>query len=145
MLISSTLLAQDRKVDPTWLHRYLPRLSETTNNFTSATCHYLPIFGEGDVDNRVLRSVSRFGEISLDAQGSCQSTLQDREEEIYFILDGTCVLEYRDQKYTMRANDFTYIPPGIAHTMASASPKKARVLVMSFRVPEKIALRASAA
>ena len=131
-------MAQDRKVDATWLHRYLPHLSEATNNFTSGTCHYKPIFGEGDSDNRILRSVARFGEVSLDARGSCQSTLYDREEEIYFVLEGNCVLQYGGQNYTLRANSFTYVPPGISHAMANTSEAKSRVLVMGFKVPQKV-------
>ena len=144
LLLSSSLPAQERKVDPTWLHRYLPRLTETTNSFTSGSCRYVPIFGEGDADNRLLRSVTRFGEILLDAQGSCPGALREREEGIYFILEGSCVLDYRDKKYAMRANDFTYIAPGVEPVLANASQQKSRVLVMSFRVPEKIAIAPAA-
>lgn len=140
LLISSSLLAQDRKIDPTWLHRYLPRLSETTNSFTSGTCHYRPIFGEGDAESRILRSVVRFGEVSVDARGACQTTRYDREEEIYFVLEGKCVLQYGDQKYTMRANDFAYVPPGMNHAVGSTSEQTSRVLLMGFRVPAKVSL-----
>ena len=140
MLLSFHLLAQERKVDPTWLHRYLPRVSEATNNFTSSTCHYKPIFGEGDANGKILRSVTRFGEVVLDSNGSCQKTTYDREEEIYFVLEGKCVLQYGEQKYSMRANDFTYIAPGTSHAIAAASERSSRVLIMSFRVPQKISI-----
>jgi len=145
LLLSSTLLAQDRKVDPTWLHRYLPRVSETTSHFTSATCHYKPMFGEGDTDSKILRSVTRFAEISIDAHGACQSALYDREEEIYFVLEGKSVLAYGGQKLPMRANDFTYIPPGTTHGMSNASDQKSRILLMSFRVPQKVSISAPVA
>jgi mannose-6-phosphate isomerase-like protein (cupin superfamily) len=144
LLLSIHLLAQDRKVDPTWLHRYLPRVSETTNNFTSATCHYKPVFGEGDADTRILRSATHFGEVSLDAHGSCQKVMYEREEEIYFVLEGKCDLEFGSQKYAMRANDFTYIPPGASHVIAGASDQKSRVLVMSFQVPKRVSINPSA-
>lgn len=140
LLLSCTLLAQDRKVDPTWLHRYVPRVSETTNNFTSATCHYKPMFGAGDADSKILRSVARFGEVSIDARGVCQSQLYDREEQIFFVLEGKPVLQYGDQKFPMRANDFTYIAPGASHAIANASDQTSRILVMSFRVPQKISI-----
>jgi mannose-6-phosphate isomerase-like protein (cupin superfamily) len=134
------LLAQDRKVDPTWLHRYLPDASETTSNFTSATCHYNPMFGESDAASKVFRSVTHFGEVSLDPRGVCKSELYDREEEIYFVLDGKSVLQYSGQKFTMRANDFTYIAPGTTHAIANGSDQESRVLVMSFRVPKKVSI-----
>lgn len=140
LLISSSLLAQDRKVDPTWLHRYLPQLSEKAINFSSATCHYRPIFGEEDADSRILRTVTRYGQVSLDAHGACQSSLYDREEAIFFVLEGKCTLQYGDQKYTMRANDFAYVPPGMSHTLGNTSEQKSQVLVMGFRVPQKVSL-----
>ena len=139
-LISSSLLAQERRVDATWLHRYLPEVSQKINNLSSTTCHYKPIFGEGDADGRILRTVTRFGEVSLDARGKCQSTLNDREEEVLFVLEGKCELQYGDQKYSMRANDFAYIPPRATHAIENTSEQKSQVLVMGFRIPEKISI-----
>lgn len=138
LLISSGLLAQDRKVDPTWLHRYLPRLSEARIGLSSESCHYRPIFGEADVDSRTLRSVSRFGEVTVDPGGNCQRTSYDREEELYFMMQGNATLHYGDQTYRMREHDFTYIPPGIGHFIANGSEQAARVVVMGFKIPSKI-------
>jgi mannose-6-phosphate isomerase-like protein (cupin superfamily) len=140
LLISCSLLAQDRKVDPTWLHRFVPDLSEKTVGFSSSKCHYRPIFGEGDPDNRVLRSVTRFGEVSLDAAGACQDSLYGREEEIYFVIEGKCTLQYGDHQYALRASDFTYVAPGVSHSIANGSPEKSRVLVMGFKIPEKVSI-----
>src|SRR5207249_10259435 len=58
LLIAPNLLAQDRKVDATWLHRYVPGLREHAGSLAFWTCHYKPIFGEGDTDNRILRTVT---------------------------------------------------------------------------------------
>jgi mannose-6-phosphate isomerase-like protein (cupin superfamily) len=135
LLIAPSLPAQDRKVDPTWLHRYVPSLSEAAGGLASPTCHYKPIFGEGDTENRVLRSVSRFGETTLDARGNCSTASYDREEEIYFVLEGKGILHYGDQTYAMRANDFTYLPPGVKHSIANSSDQAVRVLVMGFKIP----------
>src|SRR5262249_21896112 len=62
---------QERAVDPTWLHRYIPDLSEAKIDMTTGTCHYKAIFGEGDPEKRLFRSVVRFGEVTLDAHGAC--------------------------------------------------------------------------
>jgi len=143
LLLISNLSAQDRKVDPTWLHRSLPHLSEAKTEQSSGTCHYKPIFGAGDADNRILRSVSRFAEVSVDAQGECQNVLYDREEEIDFVLEGTGTLRYGDETHSLRANDFVYLAPGVKHLIANNSSHALRVLVMGFKIPPRIALGAA--
>jgi len=142
LLISASLLAQDRKVDPTWLHRYVPSLSETKSDLSSPTCHYKPVFGAGDREARILRSVSRFAEVSVDAQGKCQSVLYDREEEIDFVLQGAGTLQYGDETHPLRANDFVYLAPGSKHLIANNSSQALRVLVMGFKIPSRTALGA---
>jgi mannose-6-phosphate isomerase-like protein (cupin superfamily) len=135
LLIASDLLAQDRKVDATWLQRYLPRIAEAGGDQASGTCRYKPVFGEGDADKRILRSVTRFMEVTLDAHGNCQSGLYDREEEIYFVLEGNGVLHYGADTYAMRTNDFTYLSPGMKHSIGNSSEHALRVLVMGFKIP----------
>ncbi len=142
-LLTSHLPAQERNVDATWLHRYVPSLKATKNGLSSETCHYKPIFGAGDADNRILRSVSRFAEVSVDAQGRCENVLFDREEEIDFVLDGTGTLQYGDETHPLRSNDFVYLAPGIKHSFANSSSHSLRVLVMGFKIPSHIALSAS--
>jgi mannose-6-phosphate isomerase-like protein (cupin superfamily) len=140
VVMSANLLAQDRSVDPTWLHRYVPALREAKAEISSSTCHYKPIFGAGDADNRILRSVSHFGEVSVEAHGNCQNVFYDREEEIYFILEGTGVLQSGDETHPLRANDFTYLAPGVKHGLANNSAQPLRVLVMGFKIPPRVAL-----
>lgn len=140
LLNPASVLAQDRTVDPTWLHRFVPRLSETKGDLSSPTCHYKPIFGAGDTDNRILRSVSHFGEVAIEAKGTCQNVLYDREEEIYFVLEGTGLLQYGDETHPVRANDFTYLAPGVKHGLANHSGRPLRVLVMGFKIPPRVAL-----
>jgi len=138
--VASNLLAQDRKVDPTWLHRYIPLSTPAKVDQSSGSCHYTPIFGEGDADNRILRSVKRFEELTLAAQGDCQSALNDHEEELYFILEGSGLLHYGDETYPLRPNDFTYLSPGATHSIANNSEKSLRVLVMGFKIPSKMSV-----
>jgi len=142
VLLASELLAQERKVDATWLHRYIPEVSQASGDLALATCHFKPIFGEGDTDNRLMRSVSRFAEVTVDANGNCTTVLYDRQEEIYFILEGNGVLHYGDETYTMRTNDFTYLPPGMKHSIANGSEQPLRVVVMGFKIPSAISISA---
>jgi mannose-6-phosphate isomerase-like protein (cupin superfamily) len=143
LLLISNLSAQDRKVDATWLHRYVPLLSETKTELSSGACHYKPIFGAGDADSRILRSVSRFAEVSVDAQGECQSVLYDREEQIDFVLEGTGTLQSGDESHPLRPNDFVYLAPGVKHSIANKSRQALRVLVMGFKIPPRISLGTS--
>jgi mannose-6-phosphate isomerase-like protein (cupin superfamily) len=145
LLMASDLMAQDRKVDATWLHRYVPNLAVEESHLTSGTCHYKPIFGEGDGENRLLRSVTRFGEVRLDARGSCANAVYDHEEEIYFVLEGKGTLHYADRTYGLRTNDFTYLPPGVRHAISNRSDESLRVLLMGFRIPSRDSVEAPSA
>ena len=141
LLIPSGVLAQEGKVDATWLHRSISPPNK--NDVQAGTCHYKPIFGQGDPDNRILRTVTRFGEFTVAANSKCEAALYDRQEEIYFVVEGNAVLHYADQTYPMRTNDFTYLPPAVSHSIANASGQMLRVLVMSFKIPARILIGAA--
>jgi mannose-6-phosphate isomerase-like protein (cupin superfamily) len=143
LLLSLNLVAQEWKVDPTWLHRHVPDLSEHSAAGESG-CHYKPIFGEGDSEGRAMISVARFGELTLDFGANCESALFDRDEEIYYILEGHGDLHYGTRTYAMRPNDFTYLPPGVKYSIENRSREAARVLVMAFKIPASISIGAPA-
>jgi mannose-6-phosphate isomerase-like protein (cupin superfamily) len=143
LLIASALLAQEGKIDPTWLRRSIPLLSTVPGNLPARTCQYQPIFGEGDGDNRTLRTVTRFGEVMLGPRSNCEAVVYERQEEIDFVLEGNAVLQYADQTYTIRTNDFTYLPPGMRHSIANRSEQDVRVLIMSFKVPPQTSIGAA--
>jgi mannose-6-phosphate isomerase-like protein (cupin superfamily) len=143
LLISANAWGQDRTVDPTWLHRYLPSVTETRADLSSTTCQYKPLFGVGDKDDRALRSVARFGEVTVDTHGTCHNVLYDRQEEIYFVLQGAGTLQFGDQTQALRANDFAYLTPGVKHGLANNSSQPLRVLIMGFNIPPRIALSAT--
>jgi mannose-6-phosphate isomerase-like protein (cupin superfamily) len=138
LLVSLAGLAQDRKVDATWLHRYVPDIGETRVAFSSESCHYKAIFGEGDGDGRTLQSVARFGQVLVDAHGTCQNSLYANEEELYFILSGSATLTYGQASYVMRSNDFTYLPPGIRHGIGNRESSPLELVVMGFKIPTKV-------
>ena len=63
LLVVYPLMAADmngRKVDPTFLHRYIPDITMQDADAT-ATCRYKPIFGAGDSQPGILRGIERFG------------------------------------------------------------------------------------
>jgi mannose-6-phosphate isomerase-like protein (cupin superfamily) len=142
VLMMARVTAQESKVEPTWLHRYVPALKDAAVDLSSAACHYKPIFGAGDIQDRLPRTVMRFAEVTLDASGSCRSVHYDREEEIYFLLKGSAALRYGDETYPMHTNDFTYLAPGTNHSIANSSQEKAQLLVMGFKIPPAVMISA---
>jgi mannose-6-phosphate isomerase-like protein (cupin superfamily) len=153
LLGTSSLFAQERQVDPTWLHRSTNSLNITNASIASGACSYKPIFGEGDRDARSLRTVTRFGELILGAGGArtgmsaphrsdCQIATSEREEEIYFVLKGNAVLNLAERAYPLRTNDFTYLAPGVSHSLANPADTPSRVLIMGFRIPPHISIGA---
>lgn len=129
-------------MDPTWLHRYVPDLTETKSDLSSETCHYRAIFGEGDKDRRSLQTVTRIGEVALDAHGNCQTVSYDRQEEIYFVVEGGGVLHYGDQIQALRKHDFSYLTPGVKHSISNDAGQPLRVFVMGFKVQSSISIAA---
>src|SRR5262245_42574296 len=140
------LLSKDHSVDPTFLHRFVPQIQEKKADVTTATCHYKPIFGEGDSDTRIVKSVVRFGMISIDPGGTSAPVSYPNEEQVYVILEGQGTLLYGEQTVPVRQNDFVYLPPGIRHGITNSSTQACRAVVMGFRLaagegasaPEKI-------
>lgn len=133
LLAALPLALAERTVEPTFLHRYLPEVSEQKSDITTATCHYKPAFGAGDSQAHVARSVARFGEIDVDAGGNCEAVTYPAEEQAYVVLEGGGSLDYAGEKLTLHKHDFLYLPPGVRHTVASATG--VRIIVMGFKMP----------
>ena len=71
--------AADRRVDPTFLHRTLSTAPEKKSDITTATCHYKPLFGEGDADASAPVGIARYGEAIVDANGACAASSYSQE------------------------------------------------------------------
>ena len=135
ILFAWAAAGQDRHVDPTWLHRYVPQIEEKASDVTTPTCHYKPIFGDGDAQSRVPRGISRFGEITVDPGGTCQPVSYAAEEQVYVALEGAGNIDYSGTRVPLRENDFVYLPPGIRQFLAAAPGSRTRVVVMGFKIP----------
>jgi mannose-6-phosphate isomerase-like protein (cupin superfamily) len=135
LAIGAGLLAQERRVEPTWLYRDVSVLHYRETDLTSKSCHYTPIFGEGDVESRLPQSVVRFGELTVDAHGACQTVEYPRQEELYFVRDGSGLLRYGDESHPLAPNDFTYVSPTIRHSVSNPSSQPLRLVVTTVRMP----------
>jgi len=134
-LLTSALHAEDRQIDPTWLHRYLPQVNSAHVDFSSAPCVYKAIFGEGDAESRAMISVARFGEATVNEHGACESVQYERQENLYFVLEGKGIVHYADRTYPLRPNDFIYVAPGVKHSIENNSDRTLRVVIMGFKIP----------
>jgi mannose-6-phosphate isomerase-like protein (cupin superfamily) len=135
LLVTTTLLGGERKVDPTFLHRYVPDIAARKADVSTDSCHYKPIFGAGDSVTSIVKGVARFGEMLVEPKGACTPVVYPTEEQVYVILEGTGVLSYGEAKVPVRTHDYMYLPAGIRHGISNPSGKLCRVLVMGFKVP----------
>jgi len=130
------LLTQERAVEPTWLYRDVSALPERQIDLSSKSCHYTPIFGEGDTESKVPKSVARFGELTVAPHGNCQMVEYPREEELYFILAGSGILHYGEQTHSLAQNDFTYVAPTVRHSLSNPSSQPLQLVVTTVRIPQ---------
>jgi len=135
LLVVGVGLAQERGVEPTWLHRNVSTLREHPSDLSSNSCHYTPVFGEGDVESRLPLSVTRFGELTVDPHGSCQSVAYPRKEELYFVREGSGVLLYGEESHPLAPDDFTYVAPAVRHSVSNPSNQLLRLVVTTVAIP----------
>ncbi|HET7215445.1 MAG TPA: cupin domain-containing protein [Terriglobia bacterium] len=124
-----------RKVDPTWLHRNISDVPEKAMDITTSSCHYKPLFGAGGSETRTVRSIARFGEVTVDAGGHCKEVSYPAEEQIYFVLAGSGALSYGEEKSLVKKDDFMYLPPRVRHGLANPSSAPLHFVIMGFKIP----------
>ncbi len=138
LLVTFSISAQERKTDPTFLHRFVPDLEARKSDLSTTSCRYKPVFGEGDPDARALRGIARFGEMTVYPHGISGRVNYPAEEQVYVVLQGTGELQYGENRFPIQKNDFMYLPPGVAHGIGNPSDKPCRVIVMGFRIPKGV-------
>lgn len=121
--------------DPTFLRRPVGEIDPKPDDLTSQTASYKPIFGIGDPQADQLKSVARYGELTVAPGGSSAIVSYPAEEQIYFVLAGNGTLLYGEDRAPIRANDFMYLPAGVKHGIANETNAAVRALVMGFRIP----------
>jgi mannose-6-phosphate isomerase-like protein (cupin superfamily) len=130
-------LCEDRKVDPTFLRRHLPELKAGESRLCQSGCQYRAIFGEGDPESRIARSVARFGELILKPGGTTAVAAWPGEERVYIVMEGAGSGLYGEEKLPLRKGDFLYVPPETRHGVVNSSSAELRLLVLGYRVPAK--------
>ncbi len=129
LLCGCVVGAQERHVDPTWLHRDLSSAREINSD---TTCHYKPLFGEGDADRSAVAGIARYGEVLLDPKSTCPAVDLPEEDQIYVVLDGNGKAAYGAETVALKPEDYLYIPAGTRHALSNPSAQAMRVIVMGF-------------
>lgn len=130
--------AEERTVDPTFIHRFVPSVPEGKVAISSSSAHYRPLFGDGDKHNRTLRGVTRFGELRVDAGGRSALVSYPREENILVVLDGGGAVSYAGQSIPVRANDYIYLPAGIKFGLNGGARSGVRAILMGYKIPSNM-------
>jgi len=131
--------------DPTFLKRSIADASRQPDDLANGTtgASYRPLFGVGDPQARHLKSIARYGELTVDAGGTTATVSYPAEEQIYFILSGEGAVICDDARVPVKPNDFLYLPPGSRHGVTNTSATALHLLVMGFRIPKGAAVAPS--
>lgn len=134
MAITTSVTAQDSDV----LQRSLDELAVSDEILTSESVHYTPVFGTGDEDESVPKGLERYGHLSIEGQGSSEFLNFGRMELVYYVLEGTGLLNYSDQQIPISRNDFFYIPIDTQHSFENPRELPLNMIMMSFPVPDAV-------
>jgi mannose-6-phosphate isomerase-like protein (cupin superfamily) len=126
------LHADERQIDPTFLYRDASAVKAKQSDLTTATCHYKPLFGEGDSDTSVVAGVARYGEAAIDPNGGCAMVQYPDEDQVYVVLDGKGAVKYGTEIVSLNKEDYLYLPSTIPHTLSNSSGSPLIVVVMGF-------------
>jgi mannose-6-phosphate isomerase-like protein (cupin superfamily) len=129
---ASLLHAADRKVDPTFLYRDTAAVEEKKSEITSATCHYKPLFGQGDSETSIVAGVARYGEAVIDPKGACAPVQYSDEDQVYVVLEGDGSVKYANEVVTLKKEDYLYIPSRIPNVLSNPSKLPLVVVIMGF-------------
>jgi mannose-6-phosphate isomerase-like protein (cupin superfamily) len=123
--------------DPTFLKRSISAAEVKPGDLSAGSrgASYRPLFGAGDAEARHLKSVARYGELTVEPGGASATVSYPAEEQLYFVLSGTGEVVCDGTRTPIRAHDFLYVPPGSRHEVSNPSKSALRVLVMGFRIP----------
>jgi mannose-6-phosphate isomerase-like protein (cupin superfamily) len=129
--------------DPTYMHRYFPLISPAQDDLTFRThaVTYQPAFGADDAQAGQLKSIARYGMLTVDPKAETRLVSYPAEEQIYYVLSGNGVLIYGGQRVPVKKDDYMYLPVGLEHGMANESEAPVNVLVMGFRIPKGVTVK----
>ena len=125
--------ADERTIDPTFLHRDTSAVKAKQSDLTTGSCHYKPLFGQGDADTSVVVGIARYGEAIIDPNGACAPVQYSEEDQVYVVLDGKAAVKYGNETVSLNKEDYLYLPSTLPHTLNNGSGAPITVVVMGFK------------
>lgn len=132
--VSLLLLTLTTNAGSQYLERSLSGLSEKATELSTASAHYLPMFGSGDDNSSLVKGLVRYGNLNLDPAGKSNSVKYSGEEAVIYVLEGTGVLVCGKEEVPVSKNDFLYIPAGTRFSLSNPREMRLSVFVMSFGI-----------
>jgi mannose-6-phosphate isomerase-like protein (cupin superfamily) len=126
----------ERKIDPTYLHQYVPDVQSKDADLSTESCGYRAVFGWGDAASvaTIMRGVARFGQLTIKPHGSCREVNYPAEEQAWVVMAGNGQLRYGGETSGVKARDFLYIPASIAHSVANDGETPLQIFIMGFKI-----------
>lgn len=118
-----------------YLKRSLNESAEVKTGISSLTSHYRPLFGEGDNNSGIIRGLSRYGFLEIEAGGRGNEINPSDEELLLFICGGTGILKYEKEQIPVAKNDFLYIPDGMEYSILNPREQPLTLIMMGFKLP----------
>jgi len=118
--------------------QYLKRslsASEVLTGISAGTSRYKPLFGFGDNNSGIIRGVSRYGILKIDAGGGVNEINPSDEELVLFILGGTGILKCDNEQIPVTKNDFMYMPAGMKYSFLNPREQPLSLIIMGFKLP----------
>jgi mannose-6-phosphate isomerase-like protein (cupin superfamily) len=124
--------------DPGFLRRQIADVKPKADDLTAGAkgASYKPLFGIGDPDADQLKTIARYGELTVAADGASAVVSYPAEEQMYFVVEGSGTLVYGDEKAPIKKDDFMYLPVGVKHGVANTSNAPVRVMVLGYKIPD---------
>jgi len=126
---ASAAAGEERKIDPTFLHRNTATAKEAASDITAPGCHYKPLFADAVPGS----GVARFATVTLDAGASCKSVSYPGEDQIYVVLNGSGSASYGNDQVSLAKEDFLVLPAGVPHGLRNTSTAALTVAIMGYR------------
>jgi mannose-6-phosphate isomerase-like protein (cupin superfamily) len=92
------------------------------------------MFGTGDDSSGIVKGINRFGHLTIDSGGNSNIVKYSDEEQVLYVLDGTGILQYDNEKVPVSKNDFIYIPVGTKYGFSNPRERSLKVFVMGFKI-----------
>jgi mannose-6-phosphate isomerase-like protein (cupin superfamily) len=109
-------------------------VTETEMALTSASAHYIAMFGLGDDSAAIIKGLVRYGNLNIDPFGQSKTARYSGEEHVIYVLDGTGIIKGEKATFPVSRNDFIYIPEGTRFSISNPRERKLSAILMSFRI-----------